>query len=306
MHARVHALSAVVLFAAVTALPAGAVQRVFVASYGNDANTATNCGFANPCRGFTAAMTMVDPGGEVVALDAAGYGVVTITKSVTLTANPGFYAGISASSGNAVTIATASVNVILRGLNLNGIGGVDGVSMTDGTSLTIENCVISNFSNVGISVNTAASVRISDTTARNNLHGILAQKGASLDVSRSSLKGNSGAGVFLVGYDAGVTTSGTVSDTAATGNVYGFISQSSGTGIAHLAVSRSTASNNTSSAVATFQPSGTALLTISGSVVTGNNIGLNNITGTLESQGNNTVRQNTTNTSGTITPFSGT
>src|SRR5450755_1642291 len=124
MNVRVHALSALALFATIAAMPAEAVQRVFVSSFGNDANTATNCGFTNPCRGFTAAMTVVDSGGEVVALDAAGYGAVTITKSVTIAANPGFYAGISASSGSAVTIATASVNVTLRGLNINSVGAL--------------------------------------------------------------------------------------------------------------------------------------------------------------------------------------
>src|SRR5450755_2284366 len=138
MNVRVHALSALALFATIAAVPAEAVQRVFVASFGNDANVATNCGFANPCRGFTAAMTVVDPGGEVVALDAAGYGAVTITKSVTLTANPGFYAGISTSTGNAITINTPSVKVILRRLNINGIGAFNGILMTNGASLTVE------------------------------------------------------------------------------------------------------------------------------------------------------------------------
>ena len=57
---------------------------------------------------------MVDPGGEIVALDAAGYGAVNINKSVTIVANPGFYAGITASSGTAVTINTAAVNVTHR------------------------------------------------------------------------------------------------------------------------------------------------------------------------------------------------
>src|SRR5258705_6919811 len=94
---------------------AQAGQRVFVSSTGNDANTAGGCVFANPCRGFTAAMSVVDPGGEVVAIDAAGYGVVTITKSVTILANPGFYARITASSGGGVTLPTAGANLILRG-----------------------------------------------------------------------------------------------------------------------------------------------------------------------------------------------
>src|SRR5258705_8692996 len=160
MQSRLTALSALALVAAITALPAQAVQRTFVASFGNDTNTATNCGFANPCRGFTAAQTVTDPGGEIVALDAAGYGAITITKSITITANPGFYAGIAVPSGDGVTIATAAIKVILRGLNINGTGGANGVVMTNGASLTVENCVISNFASRGISITTPAKMRV--------------------------------------------------------------------------------------------------------------------------------------------------
>ena len=91
---------------------AHSVQRAFVASFGSDTNTATNCGFANPCRGFSAALTVTDSGGEIVALDAAGYGAVTIDKSVSLVANPGFYAGISASVGDGVTILGTTAKVV--------------------------------------------------------------------------------------------------------------------------------------------------------------------------------------------------
>src|ERR1700693_735661 len=95
-------VSALALIAAVVATPAEAAQRAFVSSTGSDANTASGCGLAMPCRTFASAMTVVSDGGEIVALDAAGYGPVAIDKSVTITSNPGFYAGIAASSGYAV------------------------------------------------------------------------------------------------------------------------------------------------------------------------------------------------------------
>jgi hypothetical protein len=300
MLGRIHALSALAVAATIAALPAAAVQRTFVASSGSDANTATNCGFATPCRGFTAALTITDPAGEIVALDAAGYGAVVINKSVTITANPGFYAGISASTGNAITIATGGVNVILRGLNINGIGGVNGVSMTNGASLTIENCVISNFSGSGVAVATAAAVRVSDTTVRGNLNGVQVQGGATLDVSRSSFKGNSSAGVLVSG--ASGLTSATVSDSTSTGNGIGFSASSSG-GAVQLAVSRSTASYNTTSGLSA---AGGAVVTVGGSIVTGNGTGLSNSGSTLESLGENQVRLNGSNTAGTISTFAGT
>jgi hypothetical protein len=308
MHARILAVSAIAVVAAITALPAHAVQRSFVASFGSDANTATNCGFANPCRGFTAAHSVTDPNGEIVALDAAGYGAITITKSITLTSNSGFYAGISASSGNAVTIATAAVKVILRGLNINGIGATNGVSMTNGESLTIENCVISNFSSDGVFLSAPASVRISDTTSRGNArHGIYAENGAKLDVSRSSMKGNGDSGVWISGDIASTNTSATVSDSIATSNINnGFVAVIfTGPATASLAVTRSTVSNNGNLGVATQQNAGTVVLTINNNTLTNNSYGIANISGTLESQGNNTVRQNGTNAFGTITAFSG-
>jgi hypothetical protein len=70
-----------------------------------------------------------------------------------------------------VTIATAGVNVILRGLNINRLGSTDGVVMTSGSSLVVENCVISNFSDTGMTIapgTVAVKVRIVDTLIRGN------------------------------------------------------------------------------------------------------------------------------------------
>ena len=51
--------------------PVHARARVFVASYGNDANP---CTFGSPCKTFQAAVNAVDAGGEVTAIDGAGFG----------------------------------------------------------------------------------------------------------------------------------------------------------------------------------------------------------------------------------------
>src|SRR3954468_14690951 len=122
-----------------------AAQRAFVSSTGSDANSAGGCLITAPCRTFQAAHTAVDAGGEILALDGAGFGAVTITKSVSIVANPGVYAGISASAGNAVTIATASVYVRWRGIKLNGWGPANGISMKNGESLSVENCTVTGF-----------------------------------------------------------------------------------------------------------------------------------------------------------------
>jgi hypothetical protein len=289
--------------------PAEAVQRVFVASYGSDANTATNCGFANPCRGFTAAMTVVDSGGEVVALDAAGYGNVTIAKSVTITANPGFHAGITSSGGSAIFINAPGIDVTLRRLNLTGIGSNNGngINMTDGASLGIENCVISNFSNRGISATAAANVRVVDSTLTGNFNAILADHGATLDVVNTRMIRNPGAGVLAQASSPGITTSVTVTDSVASGSQFGlyiWTSDLSGTAHTRLVVTRSTVSNNSLYGITAQQDAGTARASVGGSTVTGNATGLQNSGGTFESLGDNLVRQNTTNSNGTITTVS--
>jgi hypothetical protein len=132
------------------AAPAQAtVQRAHVsAAFGSDANTTYNCDAVHPCRFFQAATTVVSSGGEVVALDSGGYGTVNITQSISLIAPAGVYAGISVFAGaNGININTAGVNVTLQGLTINGMGGLHGVHLTNGSSLTI---VGSSFSNFGM------------------------------------------------------------------------------------------------------------------------------------------------------------
>ena len=62
--------------------PAHARARTFVASYGNDANP---CTFGSPCKTFQVAVNTVDAGGEVTAIDSAGFGPLIIDKAVTIT-----------------------------------------------------------------------------------------------------------------------------------------------------------------------------------------------------------------------------
>src|SRR6202171_957121 len=229
------------LAAALTAIPAEAAQRAFVSSSGNDANTASGCGLAAPCRSFASAQTVVSDGGEIVALDAAGDGPITITKNVTITANPGFYAGIAAPSGDAVTIATASINVTLRGLNINGTGGTRGVVMTNGNRLSIENCVISNFTSNGVDVQAPAIVPIVDSLIRDNGNeGIVLDNGATATISRSKFLGNGDKGIF-VNVGTPTATSAAISDTVVSGSAVGVQAASLNAGaVATMSVTRST------------------------------------------------------------------
>ena len=67
-----------------TASPAfGQSVRTWVSENGNDANP---CSATAPCKTFAGAISKTFIGGEIDAMDDAGFGTVTITKSVTIEA----------------------------------------------------------------------------------------------------------------------------------------------------------------------------------------------------------------------------
>src|SRR5262249_21755766 len=100
-------LCMVAVTVAMAAAAQAATLRAFVSGVGSDSNTATNCGHAAPCRTLANALTVVSSGGEIVALDPAGYGPISIGGSLTLVGVPG--AAINApSGGNGITITTGA------------------------------------------------------------------------------------------------------------------------------------------------------------------------------------------------------
>src|SRR5215469_14900101 len=56
-------------------------NETFVSSTGLNTNT---CVRTAPCQTFAAALSHTNPGGQIVVLDAADYGVVLIDRSVTI------------------------------------------------------------------------------------------------------------------------------------------------------------------------------------------------------------------------------
>lgn len=175
---------------------AHAAQRTFVSTAGSDANTALNCSTTAPCRGFAAALTVTDAGGEIIVLGSGGYGPVAIDKSVSVIAPPGVYAGISFFSGYGVQISTAGVEVVLRGLTINGMGGTHGIYMTAGASLSVENCVVKNAGSNGLRVMTPAQVKLVDSLITDSAGMGALLMGAKALVSNSRILGNT-TGIYL-------------------------------------------------------------------------------------------------------------
>src|SRR5207237_7514101 len=83
---------------------------------------------------------------EVIVLDSAGYGPVTITKSVSLISPAGIYAGISVTSPAGVVVNAPSEVVTLRGLTINGGGGgQNAVDLAAAKTFHMEDIVASGF-----------------------------------------------------------------------------------------------------------------------------------------------------------------
>ncbi len=282
--------------------------RTYLSPTGLDTNP---CNLAAPCRLLPAALTAVADGGEIWMLGSANYNTTTvnITKSVSILAVPGVVGSVVATGGPAISIATAGVNVSLRNLvvaPLSGAGGTDGVNMTNGASLTVDGCLFANLAGAGVFVNTAARVRIVDSLIRDNSsHGVYLASGPTAEISNSKLLGNGGAGAYVYGITASTTTTATISDSVLSENNWGIDAFAPIAGAPlYVSVSRSTVSHNNYGIVS---DQNSIVVTASSNLVTrNNNLGLGQGgTAILESQGNNTVRQNGADTSGTITTVSG-
>jgi len=142
----------VLMLVAGVSFPAAGVSSplAYVASFGLDSNP---CSRVQPCRSFQAAVNTVATGGTVIALTTAGYGTVTINKSVSIVAPTGVYAGISGSGGMGIMVdIPTGAEVILRGLTVSQSppASGNGVELRNGGRLTVEGLTITGFTGAGI------------------------------------------------------------------------------------------------------------------------------------------------------------
>lgn len=312
----------IILVGILSEASAQTVVRTWVSAEGSDANACTR---SAPCRNFDAAIDAVSSGGEVVVLNSGGYGPVLITKSVSLISPPGVHAAIAPQAGAAIVVDTPAT-VVLRGLTLSSFGALTGVDVDNAGVLHIESCVISGFTENGITfeLETSAKLFVIDSIIRNNGAGT-ARSGISISgidtgiltasVYNCRVEAN-GYGI-VVNQNARVT----VRDTISAGNVnMGFYAIGGGSaGAPRLDIENCVASNNNDGVIAGFSPNEPSVnvsnstvtnntgsgiqsfvgtIRVSGSTVTHNGIGLFACCGgVLQSRGNNTVEANGTDVS---------
>jgi len=150
--------------------------RTWVSGLGDDANP---CSRTAPCKTFAGAISKTAVGGIINCLDPAGYGTVTITKSITIDCRHTL-GGVLASGITGINIVTANVVVNLRGLDIEGTGtGTIGVNVTanaTGSTVHVEECKIFGFqSGNAIGINYAGSgiLVVNNTHLHTNGTGIV-------------------------------------------------------------------------------------------------------------------------------------
>jgi Right handed beta helix region len=132
--------------------------RTWVSGVGDDANP---CSRTAPCKTFAGAISKTAPGGEINAIDPGGYGAVTITKSISIIAT-GVEAGVLVSGTNGIVVSAGPTdNVLLEGLDIEGLGtGLNGVTVVGGGRTTIRKCSIRNFAQNGVNLQGTVNARV--------------------------------------------------------------------------------------------------------------------------------------------------
>lgn len=131
--------------------------RTWVSGVGDDANP---CSRTAPCKTFAGAIAKTATAGEINCLDPGGFGALTITKSITIDCNaPGAIGGVLVSGTNGIIVA-GGTQVQLIGLDIDGIGtGLNGVLVNaSNVNVMIQNCLIYEFQSA--SSNTGSAVLV--------------------------------------------------------------------------------------------------------------------------------------------------
>jgi hypothetical protein len=160
----------VVVALAVPSSAFGQATRTWVSGVGDDANP---CSRTAPCKTFAGAISKTANGGEINCLDPGGFGGVTIGKSLTIKCHY-TEGGVLVSGTNAIVInATATDNVTLRGLDINGIGvggftSLTGVKVLSAARVTLIDNEIYRFQSGVTIAPTSPSTRV--VLSGNHIH----------------------------------------------------------------------------------------------------------------------------------------
>jgi len=168
----------VMILLGVSAVANAQATRTWVSGVGDDVNP---CSRTAPCKTFAGAISKTATNGEINCLDPAGYGAVTVTKSITIDCEDTQGSILSAGTNGVIVNITAVTDTKksfkLRGISINGAcTGINGIRILSANNVTLQEVVIDGVTQHGVSVETTVTplkMLVDATTIRSNAgHGI--------------------------------------------------------------------------------------------------------------------------------------
>jgi hypothetical protein len=285
----------VVLAFAFPLLVSAQATRTWVSGVGDDANP---CSRTAPCKTFAGAISKTATNGEINCLDPAGYGAVTVTKSITIDCEDTQGSILSAGTNGVIVNITSATDTKkafkLRGVTINGAGtGINGIRILAANSVNVEDGVIDGVTQHGISVETTSGTpkivvdrMVIRSNAGNGINTFIIGGTVNLAVTNSQLSTNA------TGLSVSSNTKATVRESTIANNTTGLVAANADIAAVNCVISGNT-TGISSLAGGTFR--------LFGNIVTSNGTGLSAGGGSILSSGNNQVDGNTVN--GTVTGF---
>ena len=281
--------------------------RTWVSGVGDDVNP---CSRTAPCKTFAGAISKTAAGGEINCLDPAGFGAVTINKSLVIDCH--YTEGGALAGGNGIVVnAGAGDVVVIRGLDIFGVNPpTNGVRFIAGGALHIEDTVIRRFNaagSFGVSFQPAGSslLFITNTTITQNGSatggGILIQPTGAAGTARVMMNNvrvddnaNNDLQVNTTGNTTATGINIVIRDSTFTGSGTGInVVTPNGTQTAIVHLDNVTVANNSSTGILANGPTGT--VRVNNSTITGNAMGVNPLGGSqIGTFGNNRLVGNPT------------
>ncbi len=195
--------------------------RTWVSGTGDDANP---CSRTAPCKTFAGAISKTATSGIINCLDPGGFGALTITKAITIDCHQTIGSVLVAGT-NGFTINAPGAIVNVRGVDFEGIGqGLIGISILAATTVNLEEIVVNQFTQQGIS-----DTRPSGAAA------------TELSLRHSTVENNTGPGIYLA---AGLNVAA-IENVHSVNNGYGIQASANN----YVLVSRSVVFGNTTAGI---------------------------------------------------------
>ena len=274
-------LSVSALLLAFAATAHAQATRTWVSGVGDDANP---CSRTAPCKTFAGAISKTAAGGVISVLDPGGFGVVTITKAITIEGD-GTLASILAAGTNGIIInAGAGDAVVIRNLLIDGAGtGLNGIRFLAGLALFVENCSIDRFTQKGIDFEPSG--------------------GSQLFVNNTVITNNNGAvnggGIFIKPGAAGSATA-TIVNSRVERSLFGLRAE----GVSKVSIKESVFTGNSNQGVFAFSNGLAVNISVDTSLISMNGSGVRSEgIGSIIRLSDNTITNN--NTNGLVSASSG-